>query len=111
MENKTIAIDITEKMNSNEKMFVISGRDFGERQRQELEIDEKIENNDSITIVIPKTIYSISSSFFLGMFGEILRKYGREKFLNKVKFKCENSTVNENINDGIFDALNTAAAV
>ena len=36
MENKTIAIDITEKMNSNEKMFVISGRDFGERQRQEL---------------------------------------------------------------------------
>ena len=111
MNKDIVVIDITKKMEKRDDFVAISGRDFGTKQKKELGIDEAIENNDKVIIRVPKSIYSISSSFFLGMFGDLVRKYGKKEFMRKVSFDCENRTVDSNISDGIFDALNTSAAV
>ena len=74
-------------------------------------VEELEENNDYIKIIIPMDILSFNSSYFLGMFGKSVRKYGsKEKFLEKYKFEC-NEIVKININDGIMDALNNNNAL
>ena len=109
-QNKCI-IDITENIKNRDSIIVISGRNLGKEQRKSLKIDEKINKYEIIEVVIPNNIYSISSSFFLGMFGDIVRNYKtKEKFLEKFIFNCSESLKN-NINDGINDALNDVDAM
>ena len=103
MKQSKCVIDITDNIKNRESIIVISGRNLGKEQRKKLKIDDKINKYETIEIEIPNNIYSISSSFFLGMFGDIVRSYKtKEKFLEKFNFNCSDSLKN-NINDGIND--------
>jgi len=66
---------------------VYTGRDRGERLREKFQMDE-IDNSDAVVkIIIPENTYSISSSFFLGLFGpSIVKCKTREAFLEKYQF-------------------------
>lgn len=111
MKKTRCVIDITDNLKNRESIIVISGRDLGKLQRKFLKIDEKIKKYEIIEVVIPDNIYSISSSFFLGLFGDIVRNYKtKEKFLEKFQFICS-ETLKNNINDGIKDALNDVDAM
>lgn len=68
---------------------VYTGRNRGERLREKLNLDAFDGSEDIIVkVIIPKETYSISSSFFLGLFGPSIMKLGsRESFLKKYIFE------------------------
>ena len=102
MENINV-IDYDKKMKD---MLVLSGRELGYQIRTNMNLDKVDKDDKKYKIIFPKNIISISTSFFLALFGESVRKCGnKEEFLNKYNFDC-NKNMMLNINDGIIDALN-----
>ena len=102
MENINV-MDYDKKMKD---MLVLSGRELGYQIRTKMNLDKVDMDDKKYKIIFPKNIVSISTSFFLALFGESVRKCGnKEEFLNKYNFDC-NQNMMLNINDGIIDALN-----
>jgi hypothetical protein len=67
---------------------VYSGRDRGEALREKYGLDSKEDAADVVHVVIPGTTYTVSSSFFLGLFGPSVRKCGTvDKFEKKFTFR------------------------
>lgn len=68
---------------------VYTGRSRGEALRGEQKLDE-IDKCDRLVIVeIPRSTYSLTSSFFLGMFGPSVVCAGSQKaFFEKFEFKA-----------------------
>ena len=63
---------------------VYSGRSKGELARKKFNLDEVDKNQMKVVVRIPETTYSVTSSFFLGLFGESVRRAGsREAFLRR----------------------------
>ena len=84
---------------------VLSGRDNGINLRNKLNIEKIEKEHDEIKIIIPKDVYALNSSFFLGWLGKNVKNLGKDQFEKKYKFDC-NDIVRLNIEDGINDALN-----
>ena len=85
---------------------VLAGRDSGEELNRILNLNDIEKKYKRILIKIPNYVYSFNSSFFLGMFGETVKKLGRDKFKDKYIFETNNDSVRANIEDGINEALN-----
>lgn len=67
---------------------VYSGRDRGEALRKKYDLDHKEDGAEVVDVVIPKTTYTVSSSFFLGLFGPSVRKCGSvDSFERKFNFR------------------------
>lgn len=67
---------------------VYTGRDRGERLREQLGLDAFDSSEVVVRVVVPEATYSISSSFFLGLFGPSIVKLGsRDSFLQKYRFE------------------------
>jgi hypothetical protein len=74
---------------SNLEGPVYTGRDRGEALRKQLHIEEFDDDNASVNVIIPASTYTVSSSFFLGMFGPSVRKLGSlELFWKKFQFNA-----------------------
>lgn len=84
--------------------IVLSGRERGEELREKLDLDKNEVDNTIIEIEIPDEVCSINSSYFLGAFGDSIRKFGKDKFLKKYIFLCD-EIIRESIEDGISSAL------
>lgn len=68
---------------------VYVGRDRGERVRRELGIDNLDNGDGAVEVLIPDDTYSVNSSFFLGMFGESIVRFGsKEGFLDHYHFSA-----------------------
>ena len=84
---------------------VFSGRPRGVKVRQHVKLAE-LDKKESIHIRIsaPEDVYTITSSFLLGMLGPSVRRFGRDAFLNRFAFVGPfNQKV---IEDVIREALN-----
>ena len=103
MNNDKIII-LGDHLPSNKR--ILSGRDVGEKARDRYKLSEFDDLDGVVTIVIPKKIWTLSASFFLGCFGNSVRKLGEEKFRQKYIFDCD-ELFRPNIDDGIYRALNT----
>ncbi|MDR2125513.1 MAG: DUF4325 domain-containing protein [Prevotellaceae bacterium] len=68
---------------------VFTGRDRGKYVRENSKIDEIEAKYNAINIVIPDNVYSINPSFFEEFLVNVVRKLGKEAFLNKFKFTSE----------------------
>lgn len=85
-------------------MPVFTGRSRGEESRRRLGLD-KIGEDEIVEVTIPDDVYTITSSYFLGLFGPSVRKAGsREKFMEKFVFKAP-AHVSEKLGDFITRAL------
>lgn len=83
----------------------LTGHERGQEARHSFGIDDVDRRDESVTILVPDYIYTISPSFFQGMFGESVRKAGnRDKFLSKFKFVAP-PIVNRQILSGINSSL------
>lgn len=58
---------------------VFTGRDRGEDTRKKLRLDN-IKAGDDVEVVIPDDVYTVTSSYFLGLFGPSIRDLGLEGF-------------------------------
>ena len=99
-----IRIDLQQYRVQNSK--ILFGRDFGAQVRNKLKLDEIDKTEEQVTIIIPNDIWSLNSSYFIGMFEKSILLLGEEKFRKKYLFQCSNNYILENINQGIDDILN-----
>jgi hypothetical protein len=68
---------------------VFTGRDRGKSVRENSQIDEIEAKYDIVNIVIPDNVYSINPSFFEEFLVNVVKKLGKEGFLNKFKFTSQ----------------------
>lgn len=67
---------------------VYTGRDRGVRLRKELALDSVDESGATVEISIPENTYTVSSSFFLGLFGpSVVRAGSKDEFYKQYHFK------------------------
>lgn len=75
---------------------LFSGRERGILNRKKFNLDSLDEEDSIINVIIPENTYSITSSFFMGLFGDSIRKMGnRENFFRKYQFKMPDRFVNK----------------
>ena len=85
---------------------VYAGRERAERLREVLAMDRIDASNESVSVVIPDQTYSVTSSFFLGLFAPSIIKAGSKvAFLNKFRFNAPDYVMED------FDAYITRALV
>lgn len=86
---------------------VYAGRARGESARQALKLDAADEGNQVVEVTIPDTTYTVTSSFFLGLFGPSVIKAGsREAFIKKFHIKSP-SFLMDDFDEYISYALET----
>ena len=67
---------------------VYSGRAKGELARKTFDLGARDDEQCNVIVYIPEDTYSVTTSFFLGLFGESIRRAGsREAFLNRYRFE------------------------
>jgi hypothetical protein len=68
--------------------LVYTGRDRGERLRKEFKLDELDAEGGTVRVSIPEDAYTISSSFFLGMFGpSVVSSGSKDRFYARYHFQ------------------------
>ena len=82
-------IDLEKYRTSNKtiKSKVFTGRDRGEDVRKNSGIDNKFATADSLTIIVPDDIFSITPSFLEEFLFNIVHDYGKDAVLQKLRFK------------------------
>lgn len=66
---------------------IYTGRDRGSRLRQQLSLDDVDCSTAVVQVSIPTGTYTVTSSFFLGLFGPSVIKFGnKEEFFAKYNF-------------------------
>lgn len=88
---------------------VFSGRERGEAVREAAELDQLDSEEEPVSIVIPNDTFSVTSSFFLGMFGDSIRRLGEEQFREHYRF--DGPIMDAVVEDGIAEALREEAAL
>ncbi len=83
-----VRIDLAEARTSPQSR-VFSGRERGEAARRKFGLAKHDSSDDVVTVVVPTDTYSMNMSFFLGMFGDSVRKLGRDRFFAKYRFECK----------------------
>jgi hypothetical protein len=69
---------------------IYSGRPRGESLRLKYHLDEIDHSTDTVAVTVPASTYSVTSSFFLGLFGpSVLAAGSREAFFQKFKFSAK----------------------
>jgi hypothetical protein len=83
----------------------LSGHDRGQEARKAFDLDRVDQSSDSVRVVVPENLYTLTSSFFQGMFAQSVRAAGdREKFLSRFKFDAD-PVVLRQIENGISASL------
>jgi len=63
------------------------GKERGISVRKHFDLDTKDADNNHYVVVLPEALYSISSSFFSGMFSQSVKKlHGQDAFFEKYYF-------------------------
>lgn len=65
---------------------VFSGRDRGRRARRKAELDKLDRAGRHVEVHIPDDVFSVTSSFFLAMFGPSIRYHGKIRFRELYSF-------------------------
>jgi hypothetical protein len=86
---------------------VLSGRPKGQEVRQKLCLDQVDVSPELINVLVPEEILTINSSFFLGLFGDSVRKLGENGFLDHYRFSVP-ERIWPDIRSGIADAMRTS---
>lgn len=85
-------------------MPVFTGRSRGLADRKKLRLDQLDQAQDNVVVRIPQGVYTVTSSYFLGLFGESIRFLGRDGFLTHYIFEAP-THVAQKIDDWIARAL------
>ncbi len=84
---------------------VYIGRPKGEEIRKIYNLDQIDSKDTNVNVLLPADTYTLNSSFFLGLFGDSVRKCGnRDSFLSKYQFNTS-KLFNDKIEDYIQRAL------
>src|SRR5437899_1189870 len=90
-----------------EGTLVFAGRDRGKLVRSKAALEEADRDADPVEIRVPDDIFSITSSFFLGMFGPSIQKLGADAFTTHYLFVGKD--ISPIVKDGVREALRTGS--
>jgi hypothetical protein len=65
---------------------ILVGRERGEAVRKALNIDEVDRSHEEVDVLIPDWVYSVTSSFFLGLFEKSIKELGEDEFRRMFHF-------------------------
>lgn len=100
---RTVRVDLGEHRSGGSRVF--AGRDRGSNVRNQNKLDKLDKEGKVVEVFVPEDVFSINSSFFLGMFGPSIRQLGEEEFRRRYRFVGKDITrVKE---AGIREALRT----
>lgn len=88
----TANIDLETYRTKGSKVF--TGRERGQKIREESKIDDLVKVNDLVNINIPSDIMSVNPSFLEEFLFNIVTKLGKENFYKKVQFVTESRRYN-----------------
>ncbi len=88
---------------------LLSGRDSGLATRKRFQVSRMDRSPGVVTIIIPDEVFSMNTSFFLGLFGDSVRALGEEAFRAKYHFVCDEEIHRPTIERGIEKALKEAS--
>jgi hypothetical protein len=87
---------------------VFSGRERGKAVRGKADLDRLDARDDFVVdVIVPHDVVTISSSFFLGLFGASVRKLGEVRF--RERFRFLGLDISEVVSSGITEALNSSS--
>ena len=101
-------INVREYRNPGVRIF--SERQYGERVRNILDLNQKDEDSETYIFFFPEDTISINPSYFGGLFEESILQLGELKVREKYQFCYEGEQdlsmlLQRNIEEGIQDAL------
>lgn len=88
------------------KSRVFTGRDRGEDVRKRSNIDKIFNDNEIVIIKIPNDVYSITPSFLEQFFYNVVKKYGKEVFLQKIKWENNGYNIDGPLDEAIDRIIN-----
>ena len=88
----TANIDLETYRTKGSKVF--TGRERGQKIREESKIDDLVNTNDLVNINIPSDIMSVNPSFLEEFLFNTVTKLGKENFYKKVQFVTERTRYN-----------------
>jgi hypothetical protein len=89
---------------------VFAGRQRGKYWRDQFKLDELDNVAEAVKVVIPEDIISLNISFFLNLFGDSIRRLGKEKFVAHYKFESD-PVLQPLIDQGVEQALKRSSAL
>lgn len=66
---------------------ILADRDRGEHARKKEGLDEFDRSEGQARVIIPDAVYSVNSSFFLGLFDKSINHLGPDRFREKYLFE------------------------
>jgi hypothetical protein len=102
--SEDVKIDLNEVRNPP-RSGLLSGRDAGIAARAHFHLDKLDAQDVPVEVVIPDEVFSLNTSFFLGLFGDSVRSLGPEGFRKKYRFILDESVHGMTINRGIQKAM------
>jgi hypothetical protein len=102
-------IDLGEARTST-KAKVFAGRDRGKFWRERFNLDVLDEDQSTVKVIIPPDVISLNISFFLSLFGDSVRRLGREDFLQHYVFESDPVLI-PLIEQGVDQALKRSNAL
>jgi len=91
--------------------LVYTGRPRGKAVREESHIDELLEQYGNLTIVIPPDVFSITPSFLEELFFNVVRKYGRSVFDEKIKIQNNGYSIDSQLDEAIGRILSKKSSI
>src|SRR6185437_6247461 len=99
-----ITIDLNE-VRAPKNSGLLSGRDSGVAARQHFGVGKLDRSPGGVDVIIPDEVFSMNTSFFLGLFGDSVRFLGPEQFRTKYRFVGDQEIHGPTIERGIKKAL------
>jgi hypothetical protein len=107
--SNTSTIDLNQARTSSQAK-VFAGRERGKYWREKFKIDELDKLPGTVEVIVPADVISLNISFFLNLFGESVRKLGREEFIKHYHFNSD-PILEPLIAQGIEQALKRSNAL
>jgi hypothetical protein len=98
-------LDLTNYQSDSARIF--AGRDRGASVRDAAQIaDFEKSKSDTLEVRVPDGTFAVTSSFFLALFGETIRRLGEEAFRARVQFTGR--PIGRVVDQAIWEALEAA---
>lgn len=88
------------------KSRVFTGRDRGEDVRIKSNVNKIFDENDVVLVKIPKDVYSITPSFLEQFFYDVVKKYGKDKFLQMITWETNGYKIDGPLDEAIDRIIN-----
>lgn len=89
---------------------VFAGRERGKYWRARFKLNELDDSLEPVRVVVPDDILSLNISFFLNLFGDSIRRLGRDKFREHYVFEHD-PILGPVIAQGVEQALKRSSAL